>query len=53
MKWEAAQEQQAGEESLEHVDLFVVEQMRSGKTPQEACEALCQRILILMEEQKY
>ena len=25
--------------------IFVVEQMRSGKTPQEACEALCQRII--------
>ena len=35
-----------GEEILRTCgSFFVVEQMRNGKTPQEACEALCQRII--------
>lgn len=37
-----------GEEIIRTLgSFFVVEQMRNGKTPQEACEALCKRIIDL------
>ncbi|MEO2186043.1 MAG: isoaspartyl peptidase/L-asparaginase, partial [bacterium] len=37
-----------GEEILRTCgSFFVVEQMRAGKSPQEACEALCERIIYI------